>query len=183
MAGFHDTWYEQLKPVLRFLNTAGHDGTTDALAELGSCRFWLIDRGFPHPRATPAEHRQLLRLRDVLRGAAAVNRDHRDPSAAVIAGLDRAVVWSRASVQFGGLIGWGLGSPPGARGYAAGLLEQITLAMARETWPQVKVCAGPGCLTAYLDTSRAGNRTWCSMATCGNRVKQARWREQHEAAG
>ncbi|MBC9714906.1 ABATE domain-containing protein [Streptomyces sp. TRM66268-LWL] len=39
---------------------------------------------------------------------------------------------------------------------------------------RVKNCEGPGCAGLYLDTSRAGNRRWCSMNTCGNKVKKAR---------
>ncbi|MBM7170045.1 ABATE domain-containing protein [Streptomyces sp. G44] len=39
---------------------------------------------------------------------------------------------------------------------------------------RVKNCAGPGCAGLYLDTSRAANRRWCSMNTCGNKVKKAR---------
>lgn len=39
---------------------------------------------------------------------------------------------------------------------------------------RVKTCEGPGCAGLYLDTSRGANRRWCSMNTCGNRVKKAR---------
>ncbi|MFI0898899.1 CGNR zinc finger domain-containing protein [Streptomyces sp. NPDC020983] len=39
---------------------------------------------------------------------------------------------------------------------------------------RVKNCEGPGCAGLFLDTSRAANRRWCSMNTCGNRVKKSR---------
>ncbi|ORA36819.1 hypothetical protein BST20_14410 [Mycobacterium branderi] len=35
----------------------------------------------------------------------------------------------------------------------------------------VKRCAHPGCTRLYLDSSRARNRQWCGMSTCGNRAK------------
>lgn len=35
----------------------------------------------------------------------------------------------------------------------------------------VKRCAGPACSRIYLDASRAKNRQWCGMGTCGNRAK------------
>ncbi|MGP4017932.1 CGNR zinc finger domain-containing protein [Saccharopolyspora sp. 5N708] len=38
----------------------------------------------------------------------------------------------------------------------------------------MKNCEGPGCAGLFLDTSRAGNRRWCSMNTCGNKVKKSR---------
>ncbi|MCZ0982582.1 CGNR zinc finger domain-containing protein [Streptomyces diastatochromogenes] len=39
---------------------------------------------------------------------------------------------------------------------------------------RIKACEGPGCAGLFLDTSRGGNRRWCSMNTCGNKVKKAR---------
>lgn len=36
---------------------------------------------------------------------------------------------------------------------------------------RVKRCANPGCTRLYLDSSRAKNRHWCGMSTCGNRAK------------
>jgi predicted RNA-binding Zn ribbon-like protein len=39
---------------------------------------------------------------------------------------------------------------------------------------QVRRCANPDCLYLFIDTSRAGNRRWCSMSSCGNRAKARR---------
>ncbi len=41
---------------------------------------------------------------------------------------------------------------------------------------RVKVCARPGCGALFVDRTRTGSRRWCSMATCGNRVKVATYR-------
>jgi predicted RNA-binding Zn ribbon-like protein len=46
------------------------------------------------------------------------------------------------------------------------LLTEPELALVR----QCPVEAG-GCGWLFLDTSRAGNRRWCDMRTCGNRAK------------
>jgi len=42
-----------------------------------------------------------------------------------------------------------------------------------EGMEQVKECANEeeGCGWLFLDTSRSGNRVWCSMTSCGNRAK------------
>ena len=37
----------------------------------------------------------------------------------------------------------------------------------------VRKCANPECILYFLDTSRTGERRWCSMAACGNRHKVA----------
>lgn len=50
---------------------------------------------------------------------------------------------------------------------AAGLLTSAELALVGE-------CAGEGCSWLFLDTSRKGNRRWCSMEDCGNRAKAKR---------
>ncbi|MGB3632898.1 MAG: CGNR zinc finger domain-containing protein [Rubrobacteraceae bacterium] len=35
----------------------------------------------------------------------------------------------------------------------------------------VKGCENPGCILFFYDTSKNHTRRWCSMATCGNRMK------------
>lgn len=37
----------------------------------------------------------------------------------------------------------------------------------------VRKCANPACVLFFYDTSRTGQRRWCSMTTCGNRHKVA----------
>ena len=46
----------------------------------------------------------------------------------------------------------------------------------------VKRCADPGCTRLYLDASRAKNRQWCGMATCGNRAKVQAFRARQRAS-
>ncbi|MDE0898945.1 MAG: CGNR zinc finger domain-containing protein [Longimicrobiales bacterium] len=41
---------------------------------------------------------------------------------------------------------------------------------------RLRQCAGTECTRWFLDTSKGGRRQWCSMATCGNRAKSARFR-------
>ena len=36
---------------------------------------------------------------------------------------------------------------------------------------RIHACAADDCSIVYLDTSRGGNRRWCSMQRCGNRAK------------
>lgn len=51
--------------------------------------------------------------------------------------------------------------------HAVRLLEEVPL-------NRLRVCAGRQCGWFYLDTSRAGRRRWCDMATCGNAEKTRR---------
>ena len=40
----------------------------------------------------------------------------------------------------------------------------------------LRECGRPECTQLYLDRSRGHRREWCSMATCGNRMKAAAYR-------
>lgn len=41
---------------------------------------------------------------------------------------------------------------------------------------RIKACEGADCGWLFVDTSKAGRRRWCSMESCGNRVKVQRYR-------
>jgi predicted RNA-binding Zn ribbon-like protein len=47
---------------------------------------------------------------------------------------------------------------------------------------KVKECSHPGCTRLYIDASRAQNRHWCGMRTCGNRAKVQAFRARQRAA-
>ncbi|ALR10852.1 hypothetical protein BST43_12505 [Mycobacteroides saopaulense] len=67
-----------------------------------------------------------------------------------------------------------------ARWRGAGIADALSIiaANAIETLggpdrDRVKACSDEHCHGLYLDTSRANNRRWCNMNTCGNRAKKA----------
>ncbi|MBO9557664.1 MAG: CGNR zinc finger domain-containing protein [Caulobacter sp.] len=41
---------------------------------------------------------------------------------------------------------------------------------------RIRQCEGPPCAVLFVDTSRKGERRWCSMSACGNKAKAAGWR-------
>ena len=43
---------------------------------------------------------------------------------------------------------------------------------------QIRECAGEGCALLFVDTSRSGERRWCSMTGCGNKAKVAEFRRR-----
>ena len=59
--------------------------------------------------------------------------------------------------------------------FAAGLLQVVaTVAPTR-----IRRCAATDCPRWFADSSKSGRRRWCSMSTCGNRAKAARYRDRH----
>jgi predicted RNA-binding Zn ribbon-like protein len=64
------------------------------------------------------------------------------------------------------------------------LLQPIGEALARlvseEDFSHVKACEGPNCTLLFADHTKGHRRRWCSMAVCGNRVKQqAHYQRRH----
>jgi predicted RNA-binding Zn ribbon-like protein len=89
---------------------------------------------------------------------------------------------------------------PGAHGEAAfesrpqrrwnspeSLLQPIGEALARvvseEDFTHLKACEGPACTLLFADHTKGHRRRWCSMAVCGNRVKQQAHYQRKHAQG
>jgi predicted RNA-binding Zn ribbon-like protein len=47
---------------------------------------------------------------------------------------------------------------------------------------RVRLCDDPTCVHWFLDQTRPGRRRWCSMATCGNRLKVRSYRQRLKSA-
>jgi predicted RNA-binding Zn ribbon-like protein len=43
---------------------------------------------------------------------------------------------------------------------------------------RIRQCQGPPCAVLFVDTSRKGDRRWCSMSACGNKAKVAEHRKR-----
>jgi predicted RNA-binding Zn ribbon-like protein len=48
--------------------------------------------------------------------------------------------------------------------------------------PRLKQCPGDHCGWFFLDTTKRGNRRWCSMSECGQEAKDERRRAQRRAS-
>jgi predicted RNA-binding Zn ribbon-like protein len=45
---------------------------------------------------------------------------------------------------------------------------------------RIRECAAPDCALLFVDTSRPGQRRWCSTEACGNRVRTRSYRERRK---
>ena len=48
---------------------------------------------------------------------------------------------------------------------------------------RIRECGAPDCALLFVDTSRPGNRRWCSTAACGNRVRTKAYRQRRKELG
>jgi predicted RNA-binding Zn ribbon-like protein len=44
---------------------------------------------------------------------------------------------------------------------------------------RVRRCKNPDCILFFYDTSKSATRTWCSLETCGNKLRAAAFRQRH----
>jgi predicted RNA-binding Zn ribbon-like protein len=182
-----------LDDTLDFLNTSELDGfgrPVEHLAVLADATAWLEDHGLLHPSkrrpldespaaraATLLEHVHAVRagLREIVE--AVVARRAVDPGA--LAAVNR-VLRARSVVEL--VPGEGsvalahrqVGDP--LDDALAAIAEPLVALIASRGTDRLRICANDGCAWVFHDTSRAGRRRWCSMASCGNRAKAARHR-------
>lgn len=167
----------ELELVRAFVNTLDVEEGVDLLADDTSWRPWAIERGLGGAAST-ADLRRLRRLRESLRSGLMANHDGAPLPVPTRDELDEALSWSgaRATVTERGLALTPRGNGP--RRLAAAVVEATTSALTDGTWSRLKACQDDRCRWAFYDHSRSRTGQWCSMEICGNRNKQARWRDR-----
>lgn len=159
--------------ALDLLNTRWLDGEVerDLLADVGDLGPWLAGHGFDGP-ADEETLAALRRTRSALagvieRGDAA---DHRELNAILARGRLRRSVEPDGPVTTAET-----DSPAWLPAWSA---AECYLRLLERAPDRIRHCAHPRCVLHFFDTSRNGTRRWCSMATCGNRVKASRHHER-----
>ncbi|WP_433306715.1 CGNR zinc finger domain-containing protein [Actinoplanes sp. CA-030573] len=151
--------------LLALLNSAPViDGVrTDELADPDRAERWLRANKIP----ARAEDAAILReARDLLQ---AVIRGDRRPSA--LKPLLEGVV-SRPAITAGGRLTWTV-DLSGARAFAVDAM--IAWDELNRTRPgRLRACANDECALFLLDRSKSNSARWCSMSTCGNKLKARR---------
>ncbi len=71
----------------------------------------------------------------------------------------------------------------GAGALLATLAREAVRLFGSEAAQLIRQCEAPTCTLYFLDTSRRGDRRWCSMLACGNRAKVAEFRRRHAKGG
>ncbi len=154
--------------LLALLNSAPTiDGTPrDALGDDQSARAWLQE----HAPGVPVTDRHVLReARDLLR---AVVRGEQPPDSLTPLLND---VRPRPELSGAG-IEWTLDIDGGRAVVVCALLAWDTLL--RTSPGRLRPCANDECALFLIDRSKANNARWCSMATCGNKMKARRHYER-----
>ena len=176
-----------LETVRAFVNTLDIDDGIERLTGPAELARWLgehglADRGAKDLRATAADVRRAIELREALRAHLLAHHDQPlDPQAA--ATLDEAARRARLTVRFPGRDETALEPDAGGVDGALGrLLAIVARAIEDGTWQRLKVCPADTCQWAFYDASRNRSAVWCDMRVCGNRAKVRGYRERRSQA-
>lgn len=154
----------------------------DLLAAPGDVERWLVAAGFTAgARATEADLFTARRLREAIHDLAVARIAGRADPAEARTDLNAVAAGPAAAPQLdpAGALAW--------RGNTAGLLGEVAreavLLFGGAQALRIRQCEAEGCAILFLDTSRAHDRRWCSMAACGNKAKVAEFRRRKRSAG
>jgi len=166
------TLQARLKPVPRELLKTPHD-----LAR------WLVAAGLAPALPDPTESDLLLArsLREAIFALASARLPGGPDPSAAIAVLNTVAAAPSAVPQL---------TPQGEvqlAGPVAALLATLARDAVRlfgsEDAEHIRQCQSPTCTLFFVDTSRSGDRRWCSMSGCGNKAKVADFRRRRREAG
>ena len=172
---------DELELVRAFVNTWDAEDDTEALGSVDELTAWLgehdlLDAG---ARATAADHRRAIALREALRALLLANAGM-DPEPTAAAVLDEAARRADLGVRFDadGRVRMAA-QARGVDGALGRLLAIVAAAQEDGTWQRLKACLAEDCQWAYYDRSRNRSAVWCNMQVCGNRQKVRSFRERH----
>ncbi|GAA1527831.1 hypothetical protein GCM10009827_051180 [Dactylosporangium maewongense] len=151
---------------------------------------WAVAAGVlsTAPRLSTVEFAGLLELREAVYRLAVAGLAGQPWPPADLRALNAAAAAPppRVTLTAGGVRRAG---PPSAAGASIGAAVAVAAVELLGSLGSLTVreCALDECTRLFVDRSRAGNRTWCGMEECGNRVKAASYRARRatgaDAAG
>ncbi|MEV4134847.1 CGNR zinc finger domain-containing protein [Dactylosporangium sp. NPDC049742] len=145
---------------------------------------WAVAAGVlsTAPRLSTVEFTGLLELREAVYRLAVAGLAGQPWPPADLRALNAAAVAPapRVTLTAGGVRRAG---PPSAAGASIGAAVAVAAVELLGSLGSLTVreCALDECTRLFVDRSRAGNRTWCGMEECGNRVKAASYRARRTA--
>ncbi|MEV6180468.1 CGNR zinc finger domain-containing protein [Streptomyces sp. NPDC052016] len=153
----------------------------EMLAHPESLDDWFVESGMVDaaPGADEADLAIALDLREAIYSVTAARLAGEPLPAAALAEVNRQAAGLPVRVQLGA---------DGTR-RRTGSVSQGLAVLARETveilggveGALLRECSRPECTQVYIDRSRGPRREWCSMKTCGNRVKAAAYRARRQS--
>jgi predicted RNA-binding Zn ribbon-like protein len=166
--------------VQAFVNTLDADRGTDLLRDRDVASAWLTDAGLIAPGVAVSDQRLRLarEVREAIRALLRRNSGTGEMTSDQLRTLRTLAGGYRPGVDVepDGTVSIAAGGGADLGDGLLGLLLTIRDAQADGTWSRLKLCANPECDWAFYDRSRNRQGSWCTMAACGNRIKNRHFR-------
>ena len=173
-----------LSIVQSFLNSVDREVGREDFGTASGLAAWIADHGLADPGYVPSEEDRLraIEVREGIRDLLLPHGGDNVPEGTVSRlneVLDAALLTPVFAAD------GGLRLQPAGRGLDAvfGRLLQIIYASSIEgTWQRLKVCRNDACRWAFYDASRNRSGVWCTMASCGSKMKARSYRKRMQSA-
>ncbi|RLQ85332.1 CGNR zinc finger domain-containing protein [Mycetocola zhadangensis] len=170
-------WFDTSSLALDFAYTgpvssdvSSEDSESETFTGPADLTAWLSNR-LPSVAATGRDLQDALMLRGSIARLALAASAAREPDAHDIDLLNLYAATPDIPPRLsGGTVQAGRTAPRTAQALSTVARDAVSL-LSGETLGRIRECDADDCSLIYLDTSRAGNRRWCSMQRCGNRHK------------
>ena len=168
--------------VQAFVNTVDLQDGPEEFKDPNTLKTWLVARGLmdaSHP-VDEADLRNAIAVRESIRGVIGANSGF-SVYPIDLATLNQAAAASRLRMRFGA-DGRARLEPEtrGVVGAMGRLVATLYSAMQEDEWSRLKLCNNDACRWAFYDRSKNHSSRWCTMASCGNKMKARRFRTQHK---
>ncbi|MFC6154774.1 CGNR zinc finger domain-containing protein [Nocardioides yefusunii] len=157
------------------LSDRAGESPRERLVDPAHLELWFRVAGLDVVGLDAADLRSAVDFREVVHRVGSAFATGLTPAVTDLAALNRVAAGGRATLVLDekGCAAWSLENSSLADALSVIAQDAIRVLGACDTVP-VRLCEGPGCAGLFVDGSRGRNRRWCSMNTCGNRIKKAR---------
>jgi predicted RNA-binding Zn ribbon-like protein len=147
----------------------------EMLEDARALDLWFVEGGVVDaaPQTDPRDLAAAVELREAIYALAEARLEERSSSPADVAVLNR---WADSSPVSLALEAGGIRRSGSAAACLSTVARNAVELFGGPDAALLRECGRPGCTQVYVDRSRGGRREWCSMRTCGNRVKAAHFR-------
>lgn len=162
------------------LRARRNDEPTEKLATVSDLEAWFVESGLMPDGVGPDERdlASALELREAIYTLAWARLHERPLPEEAIAVVNAATAGAPLRPVLA-TDGWSRTGT--ARQALCDLARQAVEILGGEQGALLRECGRPECTQIYLDHSRGHRREWCSMATCGSRMKAQAYRARQRA--
>ncbi|MCF2530893.1 CGNR zinc finger domain-containing protein [Yinghuangia soli] len=147
----------------------------ERLTDTARLKLWLGAAGLDVADVTPADLQDAVELRETIYRMGSAIAAGEKPKSTDVRTLNAIAAAGHAKAALErGSAGWRLTEAAPVADALGVLAADAIRVLGGPDRGRIKNCEGPGCAGLFLDTSRGGNRRWCAMNTCGNKVKKSR---------